>query len=683
MLKTLLVIFIVAVTGSQFVMGQPCSLPGMIPSNAIPVCGTTVFHQPVVANCTGPNVATNGCSSTPATSSSSFWYKFTCFQSGTLGFLISGISAQDDYDWVVYDITGQNPNNVFTNSNLQVSMNLYGVSNDNPPFPNSPTGCSPAGSGDVHCAGSAADNSPYNRMPTIVAGHDYLLMVTNYSQTTFGYDLSFTGGTASITDPKLPKLLSASAPCDGSKITVKANKKLRCNSLAANGSDFTINVAGVNVIAASSTQCNPGFDFDEFTVNLSGPLPPGIHKLFIKQGTDANSLMDICGHEIPVGDSVEFEVFPLVPTPIDSITKPGCSPTSIELVFEKGIQCNSIAANGSDFVITGPTPVNISSASGGNCINGLSNTIILELSAPIQTGGIYTVTIQNGNDGNTILNECGVPTLLNESAMFTAADTVNAAFGYTINYGCAKNTVQYFHNGNHNVNSWQWTFDNINISSLQNPVQDYFEFNNRFIQLIVSNGTCSDTAQLNLSFNNYFNADFEATALVCPNELVSLKNNTQSNSAITNWQWTFDNSSQSPLQNPPPVLFTNDFRNTVIEKPIRLIATNSFGCKDTAIQYVKVVNNCFIAVPAAFTPNGDGLNDYFYPLNAYKASNLRFYVYNRFGQLVYYTTNWQQRWDGRVKGADADSGTYVWMLFYTHSDTGKKVEQKGTVVLIR
>lgn len=165
--------------------------------------------------------------------------------------------------------------------------------------------------------------------------------------------------------------------------------------------------------------------------------------------------------------------------------------------------------------------------------------------------------------------------------------------------------------------------------------------------------------------------------------MVSLKNNTQSNSAITNWQWTFDNTTNSALPNPPPILFTNDFRNTVIEKPIRLIATNSYGCKDTAIKYVKVVNNCFIAVPAAFTPNGDGLNDYFYPLNAYKANNLKFYVYNRFGQLVFYTTNWQQRWNGRIKGADADAGTYVWMLYYTHADTGKKVEQKGTVVLIR
>ena len=678
MLKKLLVNFILLFTCYQFSIGQPCTTIGQTPATAFPVCGTTVFQQTTVPFCSTNNLFVPGCSGDGADyeNKNPYWYKFTCYASGTLGFLITPNDANDDYDWQLYDITGLSPNAVFSNHNIIVAGNWAGTYG--------PTGASSTGVNGIQCASIPADNLPtFAQMPNLIQGHEYILLISHFTNTQSGYSLSFGGGTANITDPKLPRLLTATAPCDGSKITIKSNKKLRCNSLASNGSDFSINVAGVNVIAASTVQCSPGFDFDEFLVTLNGPLPPGIHKIFIKQGTDGNSLLDICGHEIPAGDSVAFEVFPLVPTALDSITKPGCSPTSIQLVFEKGIQCSSIAANGSDFIVTGPTAINISSAMGSNCINGLSNTILLELSAPIQTGGIYTVTIQNGSDGNTIFNECGVATLLNESANFVAADTVNAAFSYNINYGCAKNTVHYFHNGNHNINSWQWIFDNLSTSNQQNPVKDYFEFNNRNIQLIVSNGTCSDTTQLNLAFANFIKADFEATALVCPNELVSLKNNTQSNSAITNWQWTFDNTTNSALPNPPPILFTNDFRNTVIEKPIRLIATNSYGCKDTAIKYVKVVNNCFIAVPAAFTPNGDGLNDYFYPLNAYKANNLKFYVYDRFGKLVFYTTNWQQRWNGRIKGADADAGTYVWMLYYTHADTGKKVEQKGTVVLIR
>ena len=96
-----------------------------------------------------------------------------------------------------------------------------------------------------------------------------------------------------------------------------------------------------------------------------------------------------------------------------------------------------------------------------------------------------------------------------------------------------------------------------------------------------------------------------------------------------------------------------------------------------------LINNCFIAVPSAFTPNSDGLNDFLYPLNAYKAVGLSFSVYNRFGQRLFYTNDWIKKWDGTFKGQGADPGTYVWVLTYTDRDTNKRVEQKGTTVLIR
>ncbi len=88
-------------------------------------------------------------------------------------------------------------------------------------------------------------------------------------------------------------------------------------------------------------------------------------------------------------------------------------------------------------------------------------------------------------------------------------------------------------------------------------------------------------------------------------------------------------------------------------------------------------------MPSAFTPNGDGMNDYLYPLNAYKALDLSFSVFNRFGQRIFFTRDWTNKWDGSFKGQGADPGTYVWMLTYIHSDTNLKVEQKGTVILIR
>ena len=64
-------------------------------------------------------------------------------------------------------------------------------------------------------------------MPNLVEGHEYLLLVSHFSDSQSGYSLSFSGGTANITDPVLPGLDKARAACDGSKILVKLNKKMK------------------------------------------------------------------------------------------------------------------------------------------------------------------------------------------------------------------------------------------------------------------------------------------------------------------------------------------------------------------------------------------------------------------------------------------------------------------------
>ena len=88
-------------------------------------------------------------------------------------------------------------------------------------------------------------------------------------------------------------------------------------------------------------------------------------------------------------------------------------------------------------------------------------------------------------------------------------------------------------------------------------------------------------------------------------------------------------------------------------------------------------------MPTAFTPNGDGKNDLFRVLNAVKAENLELLLFNRWGQLVFKTTNWKQGWDGKINGELQATGVYVWLLRYTDRNSKKRIEQKGTVTLIR
>ncbi len=661
---------------------QTCSLPGMTPDNAFPVCGISVFHQSQVDNCNGPDVAQTKCS-VGATSSSSYWYKFTCFQSGSLGFLMSGISSSDDYDWVLFDITGHNPNDVFSNSSLLISINLYGSGGASTPFPESPTGCKPGATGNVHCDGSANGNSPFNAMPSIIIGHDYLLMVTNWTRSTTGYDLSFSGGSASITDPKEPHLESARAACDGTQTTIKLNKRMKCNSLTPSGSEFTLTPSLANVISATGFGCATGFDMDSLILTLDAPLPPGNYTINIQNGTDGNTLRDNCDRDIPVGENIPLVVYPLIPTPMDSISKPGCAPNELQLVFRKNIKCSSIAADGSDFVVTmlsGTTPVSVIGASGNCSADGLTPIIKVKLSAPIQTKGTYQIRLVTGSDGNTIFDECSQETPAGATLNFNTKDTVNADFSYTIKYGCARDTINYFHDGRNEVNFWKWNFDRTRSSSLQSPTILYGSFGQKKTYLIVSNGVCRDTTDtVKIFLDNEVKAAFEATAFICPNELAVFKDNSIGN--IVSWRWDFGNGSTSSSPAPSPQSYP--VPGVTVDVFPRLIVQNNLGCFDTAIQKIIVPYSCYIAVPNAFTPNNDGLNDYLYPLSAYKAADLLFRVYNRVGQMIFETRDWTKKWDGRFKGQGADPGTYVWILIYTNIDTGKKVQLKGSTILIR
>jgi gliding motility-associated-like protein len=668
--KIIAILLSVLFAGTQLRAQQACTVLGQNPSTAFPVCGTDTFSQSIVPYCGG--VAVPGpCTRDGVTDTNPFWYKFTCFSSGTLGFVITPSDLNDDYDWQLFDVTGHNPGDVYNDISLFVACNWSGNSGI--------TGASSAGNSLQNCAGYTYPT--FSSRPTLIQGHNYLLLISHFTVFTpsqNGYKLSFGGGTASITDPKLPDLQSAKSSCDGAVITLKLNKKMKCATLAANGSDFTISPAMATVTGAAGIGCNLGFDMDSVTLILSNPLPVGNYTLTIKNGTDGNTLLDNCDRNIPVGNNLPFAILPLQPTPMDSLTTVSCAPGELQLVFKKNIRCNSIAADGSDFIVTGPGPVTVSSAS-GSCNNGLSPVIIVKLASPVVNGGVYQIQLQRGTDGNTIIDECGQETAAGATLPFITKDTVSAAFSYQVFLGCKGDTIDFTHDGRNGVNQWLWRFDLAGASAQQNPVFVFNTFGQKQVLLAVSNGFCSDTVTQTISLNNELKAAFETSDLLCPEDAATFKNN--STGDIINYNWDFGDGSTSILQTPVP----KNYPKTGIEKiyPVQLVVKNNAGCFDTATATIKVLKTCYIAVPNAFTPNGDGFNDYLYPLNAYKAGNLEFNVYNRFGQLVFHTTDWTRKWDGKINGNLQSTGTYVWTLRYTNLDTGKKVFLKGTSILIR
>jgi gliding motility-associated-like protein len=86
-------------------------------------------------------------------------------------------------------------------------------------------------------------------------------------------------------------------------------------------------------------------------------------------------------------------------------------------------------------------------------------------------------------------------------------------------------------------------------------------------------------------------------------------------------------------------------------------------------------------LPTAFTPNNDGHNDLFGVRGWAGIIELQLSVYDRWGNLVFHTTNPSVAWDGTSNGRPMKEGTYVYHV--AASTFCGRIEQKGTVVLIR
>ncbi|MDF2188255.1 gliding motility-associated C-terminal domain-containing protein [Paraflavitalea sp. CAU 1676] len=671
-MRSSVAVFVLILLLSNRLQAQTCTTLGQTPSTAFPVCGTSAFSQANVPICENSPVAVPGCNGNLGyTDKNPFWYRFTCYSSGTLSFLITPNDLSDDYDWMLYDITGKDANDVFTNVNLIVTGNWSGSSGL--------TGASASGVNFIQCGSNPGEDKPrFAKSPNLIEGHTYLLLVSHFTDSQSGYKLDFGGGTAVITDPKDPALQSASAACGGSILRVKLNKKMKCPTLATNGSDFILSPAVGTIVSAMAIGCNNSFDMDSVELRVDRILPPGNYDIVMKKGSDGNSLKDNCDREIPNGDKVAVTVFPIFPTPMDSIKPVGCAPIELQLVFKNNIRCNSIAANGSDFMLAG-APVTITGAS-GVCNNGLSSIIKLQLSAPLQRAGTWTIQLVRGSDGNTIIDECGMETPAGATISFTTADTVNADFMYNVLWGCVKDTVQFYHPGANGVNDWTWSFHSNGFSKDQNPSYVFPTFGEKMIRLIVTNGVCSDTANTVVNLDNAMEAKFGAPEYHCPEDMAVFTDS--STGKIMNWNWSFGNGSGSSQPVPEPQRYVRPRPRSQIVT-IQLIIENDKNCFDTAYRKMEVVTSCYITVPSAFTPNGDNNNDLLYPLNAFKATNLEFKVYNRYGQIVFETTDWKKRWDGTVNGQKQASGTYVWTLRFIHVDTKQQIFQKGATQLIR
>ncbi len=150
---------------------------------------------------------------------------------------------------------------------------------------------------------------------------------------------------------------------------------------------------------------------------------------------------------------------------------------------------------------------------------------------------------------------------------------------------------------------------------------------------------------------------------------------TNASTGAVRYSWDFGDGDTSILQDP-----LHQYKATKNFSAC-LFAYNQFACYDSVCQEVPAIIRDQVDFPNAFSPNGDGVNDRFY-VRGYGITKLDFRVYNRWGQLVYYSADQSQGWDGKFNGVLQPMDSYaviVDVVFFDNVRTTKK----GDVTLLR
>ena len=151
-------------------------------------------------------------------------------------------------------------------------------------------------------------------------------------------------------------------------------------------------------------------------------------------------------------------------------------------------------------------------------------------------------------------------------------------------------------------------------------------------------------------------------------------NNTSTNA--TSYVWNFGDGGSSTQKNPTHIYLTKgDFTVT-------LTATNKNLCSSSSAVGTLVLRyDVIVFIPNLFTPNGDGINDYF----TVSITNMLTYhldVFNRLGKKLFASDSMSNRWDGNYQGQPVPIGTYYYVVEGL-TINGDKLKQSGYVAVVR
>lgn len=351
----------------------------------------------------------------------------------------------------------------------------------------------------------------------------------------------------------------------------------------------------------------------------------------------------------------------------------GCTKEINNVVITQPLQLSLITSTTVDICFGKQTTLTASAQGGTSPYSYIwSNTIAgTTITVAPTSQSIYSNTV---TDSNGCVSTSNITVNVNELPTVSfISDKVS---------GCAPLCVEFI-NTTPNTHTVHWLFGNNNTSSSTPAVNCYNEPGSYHVTLIVTdNNGCSNT----ILQNNYITvhpnpkAGFSATPQPATviNSTIYFKDESLT---ATSWVWAFGDANASGASTKNPFFEYPDTGNYEVS----LTITNEFGCTATTTKIIRINPDHVIYIPNTFTPNGDGKNDFFMPLGlGINSENYEFLIFDRWGSLIFKSTDPINGWDGRANNGDqvAQQDTYVWKLS-TADIFGKKHRYAGHVNLIR
>lgn len=385
------------------------------------------------------------------------------------------------------------------------------------------------------------------------------------------------------------------------------------------------------------------------------------------------------------GDSLVYELFmpydgltpdcPIVTSPVPSPavtscpnTVASCPPVPVSPPFNTIVwQAPYSTAN-----MLGGVPMQINSSTG--LVTATPNTqgyFVIGIKVKEYRNGVFLS--ETRRDFQLIVKPCPMVVVAAAQAPQAICGTTNVSF---VNNSTGSSGLSF---------NWYFgdTSTNADTSHVVAPSYNYPGTGSYSVTLVayVSNKPlCNDTVSTVVSISNGFKASFSYTPVSCSENIVNFSGFVQNPPNTTPvWTWNFGDGTTSNLQNPNHVYNTGgNFQITLITE-----IPNSVDCIDTiSAQTISVLAHSELYIPNTFTPNGDGHNDVFKVRGPYYAE-FYFAVYNRWGELMFETTDPTVGWDGNFKGKPSDPGVFGYYMKAKCGDQAEEVFRKGNVTLIR